>query len=356
MQITLQGQAPTPVRVLLVDDETRILELFSDMLSELGHHVATTPDPKKALGLVTAEKFDVVFLDQLLGSVKGTELMQDMALCDPDLYFVIITANASADLAVEALQCGASDFITKPFFEEDVVRSIACVNRKRDQDRTRKSLLAGLEQRVREKTDELIQVNFSVLTTLARAVEKKDLGTYGHSMRVSRYAERIAGRFNMSTDERSELRTAALLHDIGKIGISDAILGKPGPLTPDEMDIVRKHPENGIEILKPLKHYHRILPAILHHHEHYDGSGYPMGCAGEGIPLNARIIAVADTFDAILSDRPYRDAAQQARAFEVLTAGSGKQFDPGVVQAFFSIISDGTALFVAEPGEDRTAG
>ena len=354
--MTSQGQDLSPVRVLLVDDETRILELFSDMLSELGHHVATTPDPKKALQYVAAEKFDIVFLDQLLGPVKGTDLMLEMALCDPDLYFVIITANASADLAVEALQRGASDFITKPFFEEDVVRSIACVARKRDLDRTRKSLLAGLEQRVREKTDELIQVNFSVLTTLARAVEKKDLGTYGHSMRVSRYAERIAERFNMSTDERSDLRTAALLHDIGKIGISDAILGKPGPLTPSEVDIVRKHPENGVEILKPLKHYHRILPAILHHHEQYDGSGYPVGCMGESIPLHARIIAVADTYDAILSDRPYREAGQQARAFEVLRTGSGKQFDPEVVRAFLSVIADGTELYVPQPAEDLAGG
>ncbi len=344
----MQMTAPVhtaPARLLLVDDETRILELFSDMLTDLGHAVTTTADPAVALRLIAEGKFDIVFLDQYLGMVRGIDLMQEMAVRNPDLYFVIVTANGSADLAVEALQRGASDFITKPFFEDDVVRSIGYVNKKRELDRRQRELLAELELRVREKTDELIQVNFSVLSTLARAVEKKDLGTYGHSMRVGRYAELIAEQVRLSPDERLNLRTAALLHDIGKIGISDAILGKPGPLTAGEMEVVRRHPENGVEILKPLKHYSPILPAILHHHEQYDGNGYPAGLSGEKIPLLARIIAVADTYDAILSDRPYRDAADQARAFEVLRTGSGKQFDPSVVRAFFAVAGDDSGLF-----------
>ncbi|OGW48212.1 MAG: hypothetical protein A2078_08505 [Nitrospirae bacterium GWC2_57_9] len=342
MQLTgTAGPGEPPARVLLVDDEARMAELFSLMLSDLGHPVTTTCDPGEALALVARERFDIVFLDQFLGpAVKGTDLMRDMALSDPELYFVIMTGNGSAEIAVEALKRGASDFITKPFFEEDVVRSIAFVNKKRDLDRGQRDLMAGLELRIREKTDELIQVNFSVLTALARAVEKKDLGTYGHSMRVSGHAERIAGEMSLAAEERYHLRSAALLHDIGKIGISDSILGKPGPLSPAEREVVRCHPENGVEILKPLKHYLPILPAILHHHEQYDGKGYPAGLHGEKIPLPARIIAVADTYDAIISNRPYRDAEDQARAFEVLRAGSGTQFDPAVVRAFLAVVAD----------------
>ncbi len=349
----------TTARILLVDDEARILEFFADMIADLGHAVRSTTDPARALEMISREKFDLVFLDQFLGPALGTDLMQEMARRDPDLYFVIVTANGSADLAVEAMQRGAADFITKPFFEGDVIRTIDYVFRKRDLDLRQKSVLAELETRVREKTQELIEVNFSVLATLARAVEKKDLGTYGHSMRVSVYAERIAQQLTIAPQELSDLRTAALLHDIGKIGISDSILGKPAPLTDAEMEIVRRHPANGVEILKPLKHYHPILPAILHHHEHYDGMGYPAAIGGEEIPFAARIIAVADTYDAVLSDRPYRGAADHARAFHVLRTGAGKQFDPEVVRAFLSSLSDGAeSAFCAErvPGAVSPAG
>lgn len=331
--------------ILLVDDEAIILELLSDMLSELGHRPAMASDPKDALELASRSAFDIVFLDQFLGPKRGLDLMQDMAAKDAGLYFVIMTANGSADLAVEALRKGASDFITKPFFEDDIIRSISFVCMKRDLDRQRADLMGDLKRRVKEKTDELIQVNFSVLAALARAVETKDLGTYGHSMRVSRYAEQIAENLHLDLEAREGLRVAALLHDIGKIGISDLILGKPGPLTAQEMEVVRQHPQNGVEILRPLRHYQPILPAILHHHEHYDGGGYPHGLAGEGIPLLARIISVADTYDAILSDRPYRSAADQERALAVLGGMSGIQFDPAVV--------DGLAASLAGPADIR---
>lgn len=320
------------LNILLVDDEATILELFSEMLSELGHRVTATVDPGEALRLGSREKFDIAFLDQFLGPTRGLDLMQDLAARAPDLSFVIVTANGSADLAVEALQRGALDFLTKPFFENDVVHTIDFVRKKRELEQRRKGLMTELELRVKEKTEELIQVNFSVLAALASAVEKKDLGTYGHSLRVSGFAERIAEGLRLSRQERDDLRAAAMLHDIGKIGISDSILGKPGPLTSDEMAVVRRHPENGVEILRPLRHYQPILPAILHHHEHFDGSGYPRGLAGERIPLLARIISVADTYDAILSDRPYRSAADHERAIDVFRSQAGRQFDPAVVE------------------------
>jgi len=155
-------------------------------------------------------------------------------------------------------------------------------------------------------------------------------------MRVDRYSQIIAGSLGLGERERADLRAAAILHDIGKIGISDLILAKAGPLTDEERTVIKDHPRLGYEILKPLPQYEAILPAILHHHERYDGSGYPAGIAGEGIPLFARIIAVADTYDAILSTRPYRSGATHDVAAREIRKFSGKQFDPVVVEALFA--------------------
>jgi putative nucleotidyltransferase with HDIG domain len=209
--------------------------------------------------------------------------------------------------------------------------------------------------RINEKTEELRSVYFSVLSTLAQAMEKKDLGTYGHSKRVSQHSRMIADALGLRKDEKKSLSTASLLHDIGKIGISDLILGKQGSLNEDEMRIVRSHPQKGVEILKPLRQFESILPAILHHHESYDGSGYPDGLMREDIPFLARIIAVADTYDAILSERAYRSGSKHEKALEKLINYAGKQFDPEVVNAFVKcderyhkIINDGREGQVSE--------
>jgi putative two-component system response regulator len=324
--------------ILIVDDEPQLRALLSEMLSDLGHRVAAVANPQEARDAVRGASFDLVFADQYLGSALGLDLMQDLLTLDSNLYFIMMTGNGTTDLAVEAMQRGASDFLVKPFFEEDVIRSIAYVLKKRDLHQERACLVRELETRVAEQTTELINVNFSVLAALARAVETKDLGTYGHSMRVSRYAEKIAERLGLPQRDRDDLHAASLLHDIGKIGISDAILGKISSLSRDEMAMVRKHPENGVAILRPLTYYGNILPAILHHHEHLDGSGYPSGIAGTTIPLLARIISVADTYDAIVSDRPYRKGATEDEALAELQRMAGKQFDADVVDVFAGVL------------------
>jgi putative two-component system response regulator len=343
-------------RILFVDDEKRILEVYSDMLVDLGYHVETAANPGEAMALISDTTFDIIFIDQFLGPVQGIALMQQMQKADIALYFVIMTANPNTELAVEALKQGASDFISKPLSLADLMKSIEYVNRKRELDRQRSELLSRLESRVKEKTDELNQVYFSVLSAMAMAVEKKDLGTFGHSMRVSRYCRGIAEHLGIAETEMHDLTAAALLHDIGKIGISDSILGKRGPLGRDEIEIVRGHPQNGVEILKPLKQFTSILPAILHHHERHDGSGYPMGLSGESIPLLARIIAVADTYDAIVSDRPYRPAAFHEEALRELFLGSGTQFDPVVARAFIAVMQDQKSTIVVPEGGIRKHG
>lgn len=319
------------LRILLVDDERIILETYSMLLKNLGYQVYTASHPNDAIKLISADEFDIVFLDQFLGPVRGLDLIPQMSEVNPELYYIIITANGSTDLAVESLKSGASDFITKPFQIADLVKSIEYVRKKRDLDRERKEMLSFLELKVDEKTEELKSIYFSVLSSLAQAMEKRDIGTYGHCRRVSHYSAMIACAMGLNEREKADLDAAGMLHDIGKIGISDFILGKKGTLNGAEVQTVKSHPQKGVEILKPLPQFKGILPAILHHHENYDGSGYPCGLSGEDIPLHARIISVADTYDAILSDRPYRTGAGHHEAIGELVRCSGRQFDPYII-------------------------
>lgn len=324
----------TDLHLLLVDDEKTILKTFSLMLQDQGFSLKTASNGEDALALVKAGRFDIVFLDQHIGRERGLDIMQTMAALDPSLYFVIITANGSAGLAVEALKRGASDFVMKPFFVADLLRSIDFVLRKRTLERERKELLLSLEQKVRERTLELQSIHLDVLGTLAQALEARDFGTFGHCKRVSRAAGLLCEKLSLGDEERHQVEVAALLHDVGKIGIGDLILLKPDKLNKDEWTTLKDHPSKGAEILRPLKYLEPALPGILHHHENYDGTGYPAGLKGEEIPLMARIISVADAWDVMRSDRPYRTARTEQEAVKELRRCSGTQFDPVIVDIF----------------------
>jgi putative two-component system response regulator len=332
------SRALQKTRLLLVDDERRIRETFSLLLEDLGYSVKTASCADDALALLSTDTFHIAFIDQFLGPDRGVDLMNRMSAVDPDLHFVIISGNSSTDLAVNSFKRGASDFISKPFFAADLIRSIEFVNKRRQLDREKKEFLRTLSVKLDEAKEELRAIYFPVLSSLAQAMEKRDIDTYGHSMRVKSYSNFIAEALSLGDEDREHLKVAAMLHDIGKIGTSDFILGKPGPLDAHELREVRSHPQKGVEILRPLTRifgqFDQILPAILHHHEHYDGSGYPAGLSGEEIPLLARIIAVADTYDAILSDRPYRAASNHHRAIGELSGNAGRQFDKKIITAF----------------------
>ena len=328
-------------RILLVDDEARLLETLSMTLQYMGCYVRTAQGPDEAMRCAREDTFQIAFVDNYLGPMRGVDLMQQMALLNPGLDIVIMTGNADIDLAVESLKTGAADFIRKPFRIEEMLRSIDYVNRKKALEHQRQELRANLELKVRQQTDEIKHIYFSLLASLSRAVETRDLGTYGHSKRVSDYCSLMAARLGFDEPDRENIRAAALLHDIGKIGISDAILGKRGHLSDEERTIIRSHAQKGVDILSPLKQFEALLPAILYHHENYDGSGYPAGLAGESIPLPARIISIADAYDSIRSSRPYRPAADQTAATAELIACSGKQFDPGLVHEFLQALQAG---------------
>jgi cyclic di-GMP phosphodiesterase len=339
-------------RILFVDDDQTVLAVSSLMLEERGCYVKTAWRAEEALRLLSRERFDIVFIDQFLGPVKGISLMQQLALMDPELHFVIVTADPHTELAVEALKKGASDFVGKPTRPADLLGSIEYVLGKKERDKKQRELVTGLEDQIIRKTEELQQVYFSVLSSLARAVERKDLGTYGHSMRVSHYSRLIGEMLGLGEEDLKHLRTASLLHDIGKIGISDSILAQRGPLSGEQARIIRTHPQEGVEILRPLHQYNDSLPAILHHHERADGSGYPHGLAGGDIPLPARIIAVADAYDALVSDRPYRPAVNHEEALQELIQCSGRQFDRSVLGAFVEAVRKQKRAPHPLPGEE----
>lgn len=326
------------MRILFVDDEKRILQTVSLMLDDYGFYLRTAGNGEEAMDLLRSDRFDIAFLDQFIGKDRGIELMQKMKEAKPDLYFVLVTANSNADLAVEALKRGATDFIAKPFFVADILKSIEFVNRRRELDNQRKEIMHTLETKVQERTRELESTYLGVLSALAQALESRDFGTYGHCKRVSHYAGLIADALNMDSRDKYYLDIGALLHDVGKIGISDFILLKPDRLEPQEWVDLKRHPEKGVEILKPLRHLEPALPVILHHHENYDGTGYPRGLQGEDIPLGARIIAVADSWDVMRSDRPYRKARTEEAARNELITFSGTQFDPRIVEIFLGLV------------------
>lgn len=325
--------------ILLVDDEVNILSVLTDMLREMGFTVAPAAGPEDALRLIAGERFHIALIDNYLGSTDGIRLIEQITAIDPDVHCIIMTGNPNIDLAIHALKQGVCDFLRKPFRSEDLLISIDHVNRKRELERQRREVMSMLESAVREKTDELNQVYLSVLAALSRTVEKRDLGTYGHSMRVSTLSVLVAEALGLAAGETDVLRDASLLHDIGKIGISDSILAKPSRLTEDEFALIKSHPEKGVEILQPLKQFQALLPAILHHHERYDGSGYPAHLRGDAIPLMARIISVSDTYDAIVSNRPYRNAKCSESALAQLRDWSGRQFDPAIVDAFIGVVT-----------------
>jgi putative nucleotidyltransferase with HDIG domain len=325
------------MRILMVDDEKRILQTFSMMLEDSGHYLKTASNGDEALKLIADEPFTVVFMDQFIGKERGLELMEKMATADPRLYFVMVTANGSTDLAVEALKRGASDFITKPFFMADLVRSIEFVNRKRDLDMQKRELLSTLETKVRERTQALESIHLDVLSALAQALEARDCGTSGHCKRVAHYAVRIADQLDLDSEQKRYLEIGALLHDVGKIGINDFILLKPAKLNDDEWCSLKSHPAKGVEILRSLKYLEPALPGILYHHENFDGTGYPAGLKGEAIPLTARIISVADAWDVMRSDRPYRKALSSEEARQELLRNAGRQFDSELVDIFLQV-------------------
>ena len=305
--------------VLVVDDEPAIRRLLQRVLEAHGHRLVFADDGSEALDRVARELPDIVVLDVDMPNLNGFEVCRRLK-ADPAtrlLPILMLTGTPMPDARMTGWELGADEFLTKPFQPLEVAARVRTLLRQKD-------LVDALDS------------TESVVFALARAIEAKSRYTHGHSGRVTEYALVLAKRLGLAASDTEILRRGAILHDIGKINIPDAILDKPGPLTFEEREVIKRHPVEGVRIVEPLRSARDLLPLIRWHHERIDGKGYPDGVSCGAIPLLARILAVADVYDALASDRPYRAALPHGRCREIMTenAASGG-LDPHLVTLFF---------------------
>jgi putative two-component system response regulator len=346
-----------PARVLIVDDEESVRSLLYDLLCD-SYECTVAASGEEALELIERGTYHVVLSDIMMPGMSGTELLQQALERRPDLIVIMVSANHDTRRAIGALRQGAYDYIVKPFELEEVELGVArslehlrLVLENREYQTNLENLVAerteelrqaniGLEdksEKLAEMVDELSRTYRSTLGALATALDARDSETRGHSERVVAYSLRLGIQLGLPTDELVALERGALLHDVGKIGVRDAILLKPSGLTPEEWGEMRLHTEHGRAILAQVPFLESAIPVVAQHHERWDGGGYPAGLRGQEIDIKARIFAVADCVDAVTSDRPYRRANTYEAASGELHRYVGEQFDPAVVAAFHEV-------------------
>jgi response regulator RpfG family c-di-GMP phosphodiesterase len=337
------GSESESPRILIVDDDDSVRDVISVLLSEEGYACASAASADEALAMVP-QGYQLVISDMKMPGHDGLWLLDRVRKDYEDTSVILLTGFGDTEAAVECLRRGAVDYLLKPPRVTDLVRAIERALAKRRVELARRRYQARLEKRVREKTAELQQALTDVeraynntLLALVAALDAREHETSDHSQRVVRYTVAIALKMGIAGPQLADIGRGALMHDIGKIGVPDSILLKPGPLTPLEWDEMRKHPEIGFNILKGIPFLSVPAEIVLSHQERVDGKGYPRKLAGESIAVGARIFMVADTLDAITSDRPYRKSQTFEAARSEIYRCAGSQFDKEVVQAFMSV-------------------
>ncbi|PWB61281.1 MAG: two-component system response regulator [Deltaproteobacteria bacterium] len=323
--------------ILVVDDEEFIRALVKERLEIAGYSVSEAANGWDALDKLSAGRYSILLTDIRMPEMDGISLLREVTSRYPDTAGIVMSAHAELDTAVAALKMGACDYITKPFNFNVLLITIENAIRKKSLERELQDYQVNLEKKVKEQTDLINSMYVRSIDALIKALEAKDFYTRGHSQRVTMYSVAIGKAMRLPSEQIELLRQAAVLHDLGKIGVREAILNKPGKLTPEEFQEITQHPVVSTQILRPIPFFRPLLPAILHHHERFDGKGYPDGVGGLDIPLESRIMAIADTFDAMTSTRAYRKALPLAEANAEILRCSGTQFDPEIVPVFLQV-------------------
>jgi putative two-component system response regulator len=318
--------------ILVADDQAANRELLEELLTTQGYKVITVPDGAAAVAELTRTQFDLVLLDVMMPHLNGFEVCLKIK-SNPDTYLIpviMITALCDKQDRLEGIKVGADDFLSRPVDRTELLARV-------------RSLL-----KLKQRTDELERAE-SVLFSLARSIEGKDPYTHGHCERLSDYSARLGEHLGLSEDQLIALRRAGIVHDVGKIAVPDAILLKPGSLTPDEWTLIREHPVVGERICSPLKSFRFVLPIIRHHHEKFDGSGYPDGLRGEDIPVTARVLQVVDVYDALTTDRPYKKAFSITDALQTMKQEVAKGWwDAHIFDQFERLVRSGTTDFLSK--------
>ena len=344
--------------ILVVDDEPLIREIIIRKLSEFGYIATPVENAFEALNKMREKSYPLVLSDIMMPGMDGIELLKRLRSLYPDTAVVMITAVSNVNIAIEALREGAYDYLIKPFNFEEVVLSVKNAFEKRDLILENRLYQKHLEALVENQTSEIRQLlskeqersselnkaleeiqitHDATIDALSAALDYRDNETEGHSQRVVRYSLEIGKVLGLERRNLEVLARGTLLHDIGKIGVPDSILWKPGKLTDEEWVEMRKHVEYGFKMLKSIHFLRDAALIVQHHHERYDGSGYPNRMSGDNIVIGARIFAIADTYDAMTTDRPYRKALTDRDAREEIKRCNGTQFDPKITEAFFQI-------------------
>lgn len=327
-------------RILVVEDDPQLRAVLLRFLQREGYEPIPAGTGEEALARVAETQPDLILLDVMLpGALDGFAVCRRLKE-DPHTALIpvtILTGLIDAEARTRGIEAGADDFLTKPF-EYPLLRA-----------RLRTQL------RIKRLTDQLESTEM-VIFSMARWVEVKDPYTEGHLRRIAGYGAQIAEALGLSDDDVRTVRYAGILHDIGKIGVRESILRKPGPLDAEEQTELRRHAEHGAAIVAPMRFADAVAPIILSHHEHWDGNGYPYGISGEQIPIGARIISVVDAWDAMTTDRPYRKSLGETEALRRLRADSGTQWDPRVVETFIALLKSGRLKLADLPGTIETNG
>ena len=331
-------------RILVADDDPAIRKALGIILAQ--YRVREAGDGAEALRAFEAEGADLVLSDLQMPAMGGLELLRRVKAADPTAAFIILTGAGTVENAVQALRLQADDYLVKPFNVDEVLLACERALEHRRLVLENRGYQQHLEARVAEQARQLEGLLVDALRSLATAIDTRDDYTGGHVERVARYAAATGRELGMAPVELRALWIGALLHDVGKIGVSDTILKKPGALTDDEYQEMKRHPEIGAKVMASSSFLRPGIGAVLHHQEHWDGSGYPAGLHGEEISLQGRIVAVVDCYDAIVTSRPYRPAATDQDALAEIRACAGTQFDPAVVDAFLRAAHAG---FPADP-------
>lgn len=324
-------------KIIAVDDEEGILDSLQVLLKRTGYNLVGVTNPVEAIERVKNEHFDLMILDFIMTPYHGDQVVEEIRKFDKDLYILLLTGHKDLAPPLETIKrldiqgyCEKSDkFDQLMLLIESAIKSIAQMRE-----------IRKINDKLSETYDELEKAYLEIVETLRYAVEAKDTYTRGHSDRVSRYSVLIGEKLGLSEEEIKTLKIGGLFHDIGKIGIPDSILLKESKLTDEEYSQIKNHPAIGAHILSSVSYFKDMIPIVKHHHERYDGFGYPGKLKGEDIPYLARIAAVADSFDAMTSKRSYRDSLD----IDVVTAEiekcKGSQFDPAIADAFLDILKN----------------
>ena len=335
-------------RILVVDDSATILKYVEDVL-KVKYHPIPVKSGELALAYLAEHQVDMILLDVYMPKMDGFETYEKIkemeSACDIPVIFV--TSDEDAEIEIKALTMGAKDFIRKPVIPQVLLNRVQVILELEE-------LTKDLERKVEEKNQQVEQLSFEIIKTIVSMIEAKDQYTKGHSVRVAEYSAMLAKASGWKAEAVKKIRYIALLHDIGKVGIPDKVLNKPGRLTDSEFTIIKSHTIIGGDILSDIETIPDVDAGAMYHHERYGGGGYPSGISGNDIPEVARIISIADAYDAMSSKRVYRDVMPEEVVRAEMAKGRGTQFDPKYLDVFLKLFDEGKLRAVQEDGRKKS--